>query len=69
MFPPDFIYFVALVIPSTSSVISLLTKILSAWKVFVETSSNRSFVVLPPPNKDFLASLLITIFSFVGIPY
>ena len=35
IFPPGFKIFVALTIPLISSVISLLTKILSAWKVFV----------------------------------
>ena len=35
IFPPGFSFFVALIIPLISSVISLLTKILSAWKVFV----------------------------------
>ena len=35
IFPPGFKIFVALIIPSISSVISLLTNILNAWKVFV----------------------------------
>ena len=34
-FPPGFKIFAALVIPLISSVISLLTKILKAWKVLV----------------------------------
>jgi hypothetical protein len=33
--PPGFKILVALIIPLISSVISLLTKILKAWKVFV----------------------------------
>ena len=35
IFPPGFKILVAIIIPLISSVISLLTKILSAWKVFV----------------------------------